>query len=323
MVLCIQLKRFTLMGGKIGKPVQLSRALNIGKFVKRAAVEPTPSESAAALTYRLVSMITHVGPSVNCGHYTAIGEAGQNQFYQFDDASVRSVPAHQVLNTASYVVFYEMTRSAKQAWINGASATSTTTANGVAATNGVVRQQQNGPSSTVTSGSLLRHNNKQQQQQRPTLPPLVSNHQPRLITADGRAKSVNSLGVKVNGSGKKASLVPYQGDSSDSADEQLVQQQQPASSSNGHTARPASKPFIPRAITINAMKRNGEFSASSASRPETPLHHHSLPPSADRPPSVAESTGSNSSRSSVTKQLSCSGEMAEEMSGLIDPNRYC
>ena len=30
---------------------------------------------------------------------------------QFDDSSVRSIPLHQVLTTASYVVFYEMTRS--------------------------------------------------------------------------------------------------------------------------------------------------------------------------------------------------------------------
>ena len=54
-------------------------------------------------------MITHVGPSPNCGHYTAIGEAANGQFFQFDDASVRPIPLQQVLRTASYVVFYEMT----------------------------------------------------------------------------------------------------------------------------------------------------------------------------------------------------------------------
>ena len=54
-------------------------------------------------------MITHVGPSPNCGHYTAIGEAANGQFFQFDDSSVRPISMQQVLRTASYVVFYEMT----------------------------------------------------------------------------------------------------------------------------------------------------------------------------------------------------------------------
>merc|ERR1719346_112674 len=61
--------------------------------------------------YKLVAMITHVGPSPNCGHYTAIGEAANGQFFQFDDSSVRPISVGQALNTASYVVFYEMTRS--------------------------------------------------------------------------------------------------------------------------------------------------------------------------------------------------------------------
>lgn len=106
-VLCVQLKRFTLLGGKIGKPIQLSRKLNIGSFLKH----PGKTE----VTYALRSMITHVGPSPNCGHYTAIGEASNGQFYQFDDASVRQISINQVLRTASYVVFYEMLPSS---WSN-------------------------------------------------------------------------------------------------------------------------------------------------------------------------------------------------------------
>ena len=102
-VLCIQLKRFSLFGGKISKPVQLSRRLDVAQYVKTASSSP--------VQYSLVAMITHVGPSPNCGHYTAIGEAANGQFYQFDDSSVRPISVGQVLNTASYVVFYEMTRN--------------------------------------------------------------------------------------------------------------------------------------------------------------------------------------------------------------------
>ena len=31
--------------------------------------------------YKLVSMINHVGPSPNCGHYTSIAEAPNGMFY--------------------------------------------------------------------------------------------------------------------------------------------------------------------------------------------------------------------------------------------------
>lgn len=107
-VLCVQLKRFTLLGGKIGKPIQLSRKLDIGSFLKNPVAKNE-------VTYALRSMITHVGPSPNCGHYTAIGEASNGQFFQFDDASVRPISINQVLRTASYVVFYEMLPSS---WSN-------------------------------------------------------------------------------------------------------------------------------------------------------------------------------------------------------------
>ena len=101
-VLCVQLKRFSLMGGKIGKPIQLCRSLNINPFLKNGG-------NGNEVKYLLRSMITHVGPSPNCGHYTAIGEAANGQFFQFDDSSVRPISMQQVLRTASYVVFYEMT----------------------------------------------------------------------------------------------------------------------------------------------------------------------------------------------------------------------
>ncbi|CAB4055887.1 USP36_42 [Lepeophtheirus salmonis] len=109
-VLCIQLKRFALTGGKISKPVQLSRRLEVSRFVRGGMAKGNKLE------YRLVSMITHVGPSPNCGHYTAIGEASNGQFYQFDDSHVRPVPVSQALNTASYVVMYEMTQATHCHW---------------------------------------------------------------------------------------------------------------------------------------------------------------------------------------------------------------
>merc|ERR1719318_1391780 len=107
MVLCIQLKRFNLMGGKNGRPVTLARKLNISNHVRWAPQHNIPVE------YRLVSMINHVGPSPNCGHYTSIGEAANGTFYRFDDASVHPTSLQSALNTSAYVVFYEMLKTSK------------------------------------------------------------------------------------------------------------------------------------------------------------------------------------------------------------------
>ena len=83
-VLCVQLKRFTLMGGKISKPVQLQRQTDLSPFIKTSGQQRIP------VNYKLVAMITHVGPSPNCGHYTAIGEAAGGQFYQVGSLKIIS-----------------------------------------------------------------------------------------------------------------------------------------------------------------------------------------------------------------------------------------
>ena len=109
LVLCIQLKRFNLMGGKNGRPVTLARKINISNHVRWAA------SKSIAVEYRLVSMINHVGPSPNCGHYTSIGEAANGTFYRFDDASVHPTSLQSALHTSAYVIFYEMTKPARDA----------------------------------------------------------------------------------------------------------------------------------------------------------------------------------------------------------------
>jgi len=107
LVLCIQLKRFNMMGGKNGRPVTLSRKLNITNHVRWAQSKSTTVE------YKLVSMINHVGPSPNCGHYTSIAEAPNGVFYRFDDASVNATSLQSALNTSAYVIFYEMVKTSR------------------------------------------------------------------------------------------------------------------------------------------------------------------------------------------------------------------
>ena len=51
-------------------------------------LSPEPFLLAPQVVYSLVSLINHMGPSQNCGHYTAMAKAANGQVYLFDDASV-------------------------------------------------------------------------------------------------------------------------------------------------------------------------------------------------------------------------------------------
>ncbi len=107
-VLCIQLKRFGLMGGKMSKHIQYSRSLNLDRFLFNNA-----GQSMGSSTYKFVSLINHMGPSQHCGHYTAIAEASNGNLYLFDDCSVRLISVNTALSTGAYVLIYERVQSAQ------------------------------------------------------------------------------------------------------------------------------------------------------------------------------------------------------------------
>lgn len=80
MVLCIQFKRFSVTNNKITKHITFRQRLELTRFARRKPTVP--------LVYRLVSLVTHVGQTVGCGHYTAVAQAPSGNFYQFDDSMV-------------------------------------------------------------------------------------------------------------------------------------------------------------------------------------------------------------------------------------------
>ncbi|KDR20325.1 Ubiquitin carboxyl-terminal hydrolase 36 [Zootermopsis nevadensis] len=102
-VLCIQFKRFSILGGKINKHVSFSQRLDLTRFLcsQSAYHGPVP------LTYHLVALVTHVGSSVHCGHYTAVAETSTGLYYEFDDKSVRPISLSAVLDTNAYIMLYE------------------------------------------------------------------------------------------------------------------------------------------------------------------------------------------------------------------------
>lgn len=99
--LCIQLKRFSMLGGKINKHVELRGRLDLTPYAKSAT-------SNVKLTYKLVSMVTHLGNTQHCGHYTAIGGTENGTYYVFDDSSVRPISIQNVTSTNAYIIFYEL-----------------------------------------------------------------------------------------------------------------------------------------------------------------------------------------------------------------------
>ncbi|KAK4877615.1 hypothetical protein RN001_010121 [Aquatica leii] len=103
MVLCIQLKRFSISNNKITKQVQFKQRLDLTRFMRRKPV--------GSLIYRLVALVTHMGPSVNCGHYTAIAQGPSGNFYQFDDSVVKPISHQAVFSTNAYIMFYELENS--------------------------------------------------------------------------------------------------------------------------------------------------------------------------------------------------------------------
>lgn len=112
-VLCIQLKRFGLMGGKMSKHIQFSRNLNLNRFLFHQ------SPGGPCVTYKFVSLINHMGPSQHCGHYTAIAEASNGQLYLFDDCSVRLISLNVAMSTGAYVLIYEKVQSSPSTPNNG------------------------------------------------------------------------------------------------------------------------------------------------------------------------------------------------------------
>ncbi|KAF2358197.1 Peptidase C19 ubiquitin carboxyl-terminal hydrolase [Trinorchestia longiramus] len=127
-VLLIQLKRFTFNGCKIGKHINIQRYLDLSRFVNGCHVKGKSSSSSSngcavngsegvsaggekqPYTYRLVSMVVHLGGSQHGGHYIACAEGANRTMYEFDDCSVRAVGVQSVLLRNPYILFYELVK---------------------------------------------------------------------------------------------------------------------------------------------------------------------------------------------------------------------
>jgi len=263
LVLCIQLKRFNLLGGKNGRPVTLAKRLNISSHVRWAQHLNHPIE------YQLVSMINHVGPSPNCGHYTSIGQAANGAFYRFDDASVNPTSLQNALNTPAYVVFYEMLKSSKEVILSQKSK--------VTSSSPKIQAQKASPENKFI-GPQLPNNNKvlDSPKSLPSSNPVPKpSPSPKMIQEPPKVKSSivpqikpkmisepsSKLGVKISPKPPPEPvkvLVPY--DNASSSDEETVNltPKKPLVINTQTTSKTQSasisSPFLPRAVAANIKK---------------------------------------------------------------------
>ncbi|XP_055324641.1 ubiquitin carboxyl-terminal hydrolase 36 isoform X2 [Sitodiplosis mosellana] len=186
--LCIQLKRFSIVGNKLNKHIAIRQLLNLSKYSSRKNANET-------LQYRLVSMVTHLGASQHCGHYTAIGLTETGSYYQFDDSFVRQISVQNVLNTNAYIIFYELDTSTDKMHSFG----STLSANDDRISRSFLdtkETQRSNVTTTVTSGSS--NSNSTTTTTKPFIGPML----PSKLNTDSNENSTHAF----NDSGKESIL---------------------------------------------------------------------------------------------------------------------
>ncbi|GLT88415.1 hypothetical protein SLE2022_064420 [Rubroshorea leprosula] len=101
-ILIIHLKRFSysrMLKNKLETFVDFPiQDLDLSNYIAQQNSQPCNR-------YRLYAIINHYG-GLGGGHYTAFVNLGHEEWYEFDDGSVRSVPEYSIKTSAAYVLFY-------------------------------------------------------------------------------------------------------------------------------------------------------------------------------------------------------------------------
>lgn len=109
-VLAICLKRFSMMGTKLGYDIKYPEKLKINRYCSNPKV---PHE------YELYAILVHSGMSVNSGHYFSYCKTPRGSWSKFDDCTVTPVPTENVLKKQPYLLYYR--RTSPNPLIGGAS----------------------------------------------------------------------------------------------------------------------------------------------------------------------------------------------------------
>jgi len=96
-VLAISLKRFNIMGNKIGREIKFPSQLNLAPFV---------STKNAEHKYDLYAILVHSGFTVNSGHYYSYCRTPRGNWCRFDDSCVTNTGLNNVMMQQPYMLYY-------------------------------------------------------------------------------------------------------------------------------------------------------------------------------------------------------------------------
>ncbi|KAK0546984.1 hypothetical protein OC845_004328 [Tilletia horrida] len=120
-ILTIQLKRFTITGGKIGRAVNFPETLKVDRFMsgssRSTGAGPSNGKGAylkdddasASPTYRLYAVVHHFGGGPNSGHYVATVRRG-GRWFRCDDSSTYATENPTSASgdrSSAYILFYQ------------------------------------------------------------------------------------------------------------------------------------------------------------------------------------------------------------------------
>ncbi|XP_017779061.1 PREDICTED: ubiquitin carboxyl-terminal hydrolase 36 [Nicrophorus vespilloides] len=293
MVLCIQYKRFSVTNNKITKFVQFKQRLELSRYARHRPNAP--------LVYRLVSMVTHMGPTVNCGHYTAVAQVPCGNFYQFDDSMVRPISHQAVFSTNAYILMYELEKAPMKT-VNG------TTINKI---NKPANNVSKGLSSNPCKPHVNGHGDSNNKVYGPELPPA------KMIKLEDQNGTVTSSRVLSNGKKKSESSSSSSESESDAAEEK--KRKSPPLQLQRQSV--AQKSSLKKNNTITKSSSSSQSNAvvvtSTSSSNQTNAHPAKLVPydyedddeddeetSSDEEEVVAKSGGSNGNSKNNIKKVS-------------------
>ncbi|VEN63845.1 unnamed protein product [Callosobruchus maculatus] len=288
MVLCIHLKRFSVSNNKITKHVTFRQRLDLTRYARQKPNVP--------LVYRLVALVTHMGPTVSCGHYTAVAQAPSGNYYQFDDSMVRPISHQAVFNTNAYIMFYEL-ESSPYSQKSSSSCASTSKAK-VAMSS---QEPQTSPAQVVSSSSGAKSATvngvgySSDTFYRPQLPP------------NKIRRTMNGSISSTNGKANSESSSPTASDLEDQANEvpsSSVKNNEISSSNDVQFPSPVSSPNVSTSVSSlsspeTSEKKDGGLSATIPSKPLVPYETDETSSSEDSNHSAAEAANRLSTKAAV------------------------
>lgn len=100
-ILCIQLNRFEIPGQKNCNVINFGLELDLAKY------SSDYTNSRRKNLYKLYGICCHNGGGVDSGHYYALCDNGEGEWFKYDDESVTSCGKHINIREA-YVLFYKL-----------------------------------------------------------------------------------------------------------------------------------------------------------------------------------------------------------------------